>query len=149
MLAAPTTAELAEFMGVDKVDFSVFVNTALAQATLLFELATGLEVYPTQQAEVALAKNGILEMAEKIYSAQPYSQSLASPFQSESIGSYSYSKAQKALSKGDLTGVTWFDLAVQKLSVRPFVEGSSSPLFEKMPKWPDAVDGDEFPRPFG
>jgi len=149
MLSAPSTADLAEFTGTDVSEYSVFVTQALAQATLLFQLATGLEQYPTDSAQNALAVNGICEMADKIYSSQPYMKALNSPFQSESIGSYSYSKAQKALSRGDLTGVAWFDLAVQRLSVRPLVESSATTLFDEIPEWPSDVTNDPPYRPIG
>jgi hypothetical protein len=149
MLSAPSTADLADFTGTDVSEYSAFAGQALAQATLLFELASGLTEYPTDAAQYALAINGICEMADKIYSSQPYAQALNSPFQSESIGSYSYSKAQKALSRGDLTGVAWFDLALQRLAVRPLVEASASTLFETMPEWPADTNLESFDRPFG
>lgn len=58
-----------------------------------------------------------MSMADSIHLSQPYAAAKSSPFSSESIGSYSYSKAAKAVSKGETTGVEWFDLAIKNLSV--------------------------------
>lgn len=114
-LASPSVAELATFTGRTSITFGEFAVEALAQATLLFYLATDLESYPVNSQLEKLAKNGILEMADKLYLGQPYQEASASPYQSEAIGSYSYSKLTKAVKKGDATGVMWFDLAVNKL----------------------------------
>lgn len=114
-LAPPTVADLATFSGRASNTFGEFVIQALAQATLLFYLATDLTEYPSDANLNTLAKNGILDMADKIYLSQPYREASASPYQSETIGSYSYSKAVNAVKKGDATGVMWFDLAVNKL----------------------------------
>lgn len=115
-LAPPTVAELSAFTGRATVTFGAFAVEALAQATLLFTLATELEFYPLDENLVRLAKYGIMDMADKIYLSQPYQEATASPYQSETIGSYSYSKSVQAVKKGDATGVMWFDLAVNKLS---------------------------------
>ena len=114
-LAPPTVAELATFTGRASNTFSAFAPEALTQAALLFYFATGLEDYPEDFQLASLAKYGILDMADKIYLSQPYKQTTNSPFQSETIGSYSYSKMSQATKKGDATGVMWFDLAVNKL----------------------------------
>lgn len=115
MLVPPTITELATFTGRPGNSFDQYVVEALAQATLLFQLATDLDTYPTDPAMTKLAKNGIMDMADKIYLSQPYREASASPYQSETIGSYSYSKATNAVKKGDATGVLWFDMAVNKL----------------------------------
>lgn len=115
MLMPPTVAELAAFSGRESNTFGQFASEALAQATLLFYLATELESYPTNASQAQLAKYGILDMADKIYLSQPYQEAAASPFQSETIGSYSYSKTVSAVKRGDSTGVMWFDMAVNKL----------------------------------
>lgn len=114
-ITPPTVAELATFTGRPSNTFGDFASEALSQATLLLVLATGLDNYPESTNEAALAKNGILDMADSIYLSQPYKEATSSPFQSESIGSYSYSKLTKSVKKGDATGVTWFDMAVSKL----------------------------------
>jgi hypothetical protein len=114
-LTPPTVADLANFTGRASNTFGDFASEALTQATLLFYLATDLEEYPTDINLANLAKYGILDMADSLYLSQPYKESTASPFQSETIGSYSYSRLTRSVKKGNDTGVTWFDLAVSKL----------------------------------
>jgi hypothetical protein len=115
MLVPPTVADLAVFTGRESNTFGQFATEALSQATLLFYLATDISAYPDDANLAQLARYGILDMADKIYLSQPYQEATASPFQSETIGSYSYSKAVAAVKKGDSTGVMWFDLAANKL----------------------------------
>lgn len=115
MLVPPTVADLAVFTGRESNTFGQFATEALSQATLLFYLATDIPDYPDDASLAQLARYGILDMADKIYLSQPYQEASASPFQSETIGSYSYAKAVAAVKKGDSTGVMWFDLAVNKL----------------------------------
>ncbi len=127
-LASPTVAELATFSGRATNTFTSYAVEALAQATLLFYLATDLDDYPTDANLAKLAKNGIMDMADKIYLGQPHKQAAASPYQSETIGSYSYSKAAASVKKGDATGVMWFDLAVNKLKEGATSIGSSGSI---------------------
>lgn len=127
-LAPPTVGELATFTGRPNNAFGEYAVEALAQATLLFYLATEIETYPESVALSMLAKNGILEMADKIYLSQPYKEAVASPYQSETIGSYSYSRTVAAVKKGDATGVMWFDLAVNKLKAGGSGIGSSGSI---------------------
>lgn len=128
MLVPPTIADLATFTGRASNTFGQFVDQALAQATLLFYLATDLETYPDNSSLTMLAKYGIMEMADKIYLSQPYHEASASPFQSETIGSYSYTKAVASVKKGDATGVMWFDMAVNKLKSGGSAVGSSGSI---------------------
>jgi hypothetical protein len=114
-LAPPSVAELATFTGRESNTYGNYAVEALAQATLLFYLATDLSDYPDDTDKAKLAKYGILDMADKIYLSQPYKEAMASPYQSESIGSYSYSRMTNSVKKGDATGVMWFDMAVSKL----------------------------------
>ncbi len=127
-LAPPTVGELATFTGRPNNVFGEYAVEALAQATLLFYLATEIESYPESLSLATLAKNGILDMADKIYLSQPYKEAVASPYQSETIGSYSYSRAVAAVKKGDATGVMWFDLAVNKLKSGGSGIGSSGSI---------------------
>jgi len=127
-LASPTVADLAIFTGRESTSFNDFAGEALAQATLLFYLATGINEYPTDLDQSKLAKYGILDMADKIYLSQPYREASASPYQSESIGSYSYSRTVSAVKKGDATGVMWFDLAVSKLKSGSSAIGSTGSI---------------------
>lgn len=118
MLPVPTQENLAAFTGRDEDSLGAFADQALVQATLLFSILTRLEDYPDEEDKELLAINAILEMADRILLEQPYAQTIASPFQSETIASYTYSKSStlaKARS-GQGTGLLWWDLALDELS---------------------------------
>lgn len=118
MLPVPTIALLATFTGRGVDTYGPFAGSALAQATLLFGLRTRLTSMPTDPDQALLATYAILQMADRMYLEQPNAQVLASPYQSETIGSYSYSKGS-AVSKaqdGSLTGLYWWDLAMDQLA---------------------------------
>lgn len=122
------TAEmLAAFTGRPKASFPTFVTaSAIPQALLLFKMGTCLaspdDLTDDQKQLVDFA---IMSMADAIHLSQPYQTALASPFNSESIGSYSYSKVAKKTVAGEATGIEWFDLAVDKLSVCDDMAGFS------------------------
>lgn len=119
MLPVPTVSYLASFTGRDEASFSAFADQALIQSTLLFSTLTKLSEYPTNEDQELLAINAILEMADRIYLEQPYATTKASPFQSETIASYSYSKGSAAAKarEGLRTGLLFWDLAMDELSV--------------------------------
>lgn len=94
---------------------SAWIPQAVAQATLLFKIATCLNQFPDDPTEAQLAGYAIKAMADHAVLNQPNAQAMASPFQSETLGSYSYSKMASSASKGEKTGVMWFDIAVDQL----------------------------------
>ena len=120
MLTPPTVAQLATFTGHTEASFTGYATETLAQATFLFSIVTGLDEYPTDPEELQLAHYAILEMAYRIYLEQPNATVLASPYNSETIGSYSYSKGSSLTAQarsGSRTGLFWWDLAVAQLAL--------------------------------
>lgn len=121
MLPVPTIEDLSDFTGRPSDSYGPFAESALRQATLLFSLLTRLTAYPTDPDQAQLATMAILQMADRIYLEQPNAQIKAGPFQSETIGSYSYSKAAQlaisASAEGSKTGLIWWDLALQNLTL--------------------------------
>jgi hypothetical protein len=120
MLPAPTVTELAVFTGRPEGTFPPFSGQALAQAALLFQTITKRTAYPDDEAEEQLARYAILEMADRLVLEQPYAQVKSNPFQSESILSYSYSKATPTSARaamGGKTGLSWWDLAIDELTL--------------------------------
>jgi hypothetical protein len=119
-LPIPTLAWLAQFTGRPEASYTQFAEQALQQATLLFSMTTGVRDYPDDDDLKQLAVNAILEMADAIYLEQPNAQINASPFASETIGSYSYSRtaanASTIAARVEPTGLFWWDLAVANLS---------------------------------
>lgn len=117
MLPVPTVDYLAQFTGRPVSSFTPFADTALVQATLLFSTITQRTEYPTDEDGEQLAINAILEMAERLILEKPYAEQKARPFSSETIGSYSYSKTAQSAKNGENTGLLWWDLAIDHLSL--------------------------------
>ncbi|WNN95001.1 hypothetical protein SEA_MAGRITTE_24 [Microbacterium phage Magritte] len=121
-----TRQDLANFTGRPLVSFpeGYVTSSAFPQALLLFKMGTCLaSLNDLNEDQKQLAKFAILSMADAIHLSAPYQTVLASPFNSESIGSYSYSRAAQAVSKGLPTGIGWFDIAIQDLSVCDALDG--------------------------
>lgn len=127
MLIAPSVADLATFTGRPQGSFTAYATEALSQAALLLRIATGITEYPSDPDLAQLAKNGIMDMADKLYLSAPHKEMTMGPFQSETIGSYSYTMKSLTtkIQKGNDTGVLWFDLAVETLKTGA-KRGSSS-----------------------
>lgn len=121
-----TRQDLANLTGRPLASFpQTFVEaSAIPQAMLLFKMGTCLaspdDLTDEQKQLVDFA---IVFMADAIHLTAPYQRVKYTPFNSESIGSYSYSRAAAAVSIGKVTGVDWFDLAVQQLSVCDVMDG--------------------------
>lgn len=134
MLPVPTTEDLAEFTGRAADTYGDFAAQALAQATLLFSVITKRDDFPDDADDRQLALSAILELADRIYLEQPHQATKASPFSSESIGSYSYSKNVLAQSKqGERSGLFWWDLAIDELTLvsRSLVSSGSVSALER------------------
>jgi hypothetical protein len=119
MLAEPAVADLATFTGRPVGSFGPYATQALSQATLLFSLITKRTEYPDTAQLEQLARNAIMQMADRLLLEQPHAMVKANPFSSESIGSYSYSKSlvwQKAKDGGD-TGLMWWEFAIDELTL--------------------------------
>lgn len=127
-----TADDLAAVTGNLKESYPPFATEALLQATLLFKMGTCLSDFPTGELDSQLARYAILHMADAIVQVQPHQEALYSPFSSETIGSYSYSKLQRAAQAGLPTGVSWFDMAIEQLSVcaSEDVMSSGTEIFE-------------------
>lgn len=119
--------DLSDFSGrpISEYTNPGYAGTAIEQAFLLFRIGTCLNEWPDDPTMAALAKMAILGMADAIYLVQPFQAILSNPFSSETIGSYSYSKVAGAVMSGLPTGIQWFDLALQKMSVCDFTDGIS------------------------
>lgn len=123
MLPVPTVAYLASFTGRDVSSYSPYADQALIQSTLMFGILTKLDALPEDPDQQQLALNAIMQMADRIYLEQPYAEDLAAPFNSESVGSYSYEKSMsfslmsrlKTAGAGTDTGLFWWDLAIEEL----------------------------------
>jgi hypothetical protein len=94
-----------------------WADDSLQRATDLMQVATGLEEDPEDELALRLMTTGILAQAHAIFiTGGPDREALYSPYSSERLGSYSYSKAQQAVVAGLPTGVPEFDFAVNYLT---------------------------------
>ena len=115
-----TPQDLADLTGRPVASFREPYTSASAipQALLLFKMGTCLaspdDLTDDQKQLVDFA---IVFMADAIGLASLYATVHANPFNSESIGSYSYSKAAQAVANREPTGVMWFDRAIEELSI--------------------------------
>ena len=118
---------LSEFTGrtINSFPETYVTKSAIPQALLLFKIATAI-VDPAllSTEDQQMVDFAVLSMADAIHLSAPYQAAQASPFNSESIGSYSYSKTATAIKKGLETGVMWFDTAVALLSQKDALDGS-------------------------
>ena len=147
MLPAPTLAYLAQFTGRAESSFTAFADQALVQATLLFSVITKRTEYPDDADAAQLAINAICEMADRIYLEQPYQAAKATPYTAETIGSYSYAKGSYAAKAkdGQRTGLFWWDLAIDELSLaeRSIVASGSLSAMERDHVYTDG-DGNRY-----
>lgn len=130
----PTPAELAQYTGRPLASYTGYVNSALLQSAMMFTILAelGADDYGGLSADFQLLANmGVMAMADYLYLRWPYAQALASPMQSEAIGSYSYSKPVEQMARNaqaievnsEKTGVDMFDLAVRRLARRRAMSG--------------------------
>lgn len=86
----------------------------------MFTIVTKLTDYPDDPDQAKLARYAILELADRLFLEQPFAELLVRPFQSETLFSYTYSRSTATAAKvtsGMKTGLFWWDLAVDELSV--------------------------------
>lgn len=120
MLTAPLVEDLAVFTGRPEASLGAFAEQALDQAALMFTIGTRLTDYPDDPDKTKLARYAIMEMADRLLLEQPYALIKASPFQSETQGSYTYSRATqttKTVAQGLKTGLFWWDTAIDELAL--------------------------------
>jgi hypothetical protein len=129
-----TAADLATFSGRPESEYTAYADQALLQATLLFKIGTCRAEPPAEGLGWDLMKFAILAMADAIVLSQPHQKVLANPFNSETIGSYSYSKTAGAVAAAQPTGIMWFDMAMKELSLcslsNGLVPGGAIEVFE-------------------
>jgi hypothetical protein len=116
MLPAVTHTELDAFSHGETSQFSIEQKAmSLTQASDLLYFATHYDETPDDARLVRLVKAGIMDMAWSLLVRTENKTEIYSPFSSETIGSYSYSKAMSQVSSGLSTGIDWFDKAVMYL----------------------------------
>jgi hypothetical protein len=134
MWPLPSVNDLSGFSGRPAVSYTSYVNSALLQAALMFTYLAerNQDDFGSMSADdQQLANTGVMAMADYLYLRWPYQQVLASPLQSETIGSYTYQKPFQEMARNaqamevfaERTGVDLFDLAVRMLAKRTKANG--------------------------
>lgn len=140
MLTPPTLADLLTFSRWPSSEDERRDEDALRRATDLMEVASSVDEDPAPgTTESRILRDGVLAMAHAMIVRQPDEATIASPYSSEKIGSWSYQKAQNDVLRGLPTGIWAFDVAVSFLrgdevdhsSEAVFAEES----FEPAPPW--------------
>jgi hypothetical protein len=111
-LTPPTVAELGTFRGEAFATSGAEFDQAtmvLQQATDALWVFTGLDEYPSDARVARIVKNAIMDLTLWLLSQVEHRDEINSPFSSERIGSYSYSKMQQASATGN-SGIYWLDL---------------------------------------
>lgn len=116
-LTPPTMDDLSSFTGEtyeeesgEEVDH---LGTLLQQATDVVWIFTGLDAAPSDPRLARVLNNAIMDLALWLKVQSDNREELNSPFSSERIGSYSYTKmqqAQSAASGGPGSGLYWLDM---------------------------------------
>jgi hypothetical protein len=141
----PLVSDLSTFSGRDQATYTGYANAALLQSTIRFTFLTEI-TNPDQFTgynnltvadQTQLALYGICALADNIYLNFPYQGVMASPLNSETVGTWTYTKeatngaggSAYRLQAGALelsmasTGITLFDMAVQLLALRTIASG--------------------------
>lgn len=114
-MSPPTVEELQTFRGeVFPLAERAQVEMYLQQATDALWVFTGADSFPTDARLRRLFQNAILDLTLWLLSRAEHRDEINSPFTSERIGSYSYSKMQRAADTGD-SGIYWLDLLFKAL----------------------------------
>lgn len=120
-LMIPTLEEFADFKGFDNVDYFEVspdqLNLFLRMSADLLILRTGLKKAPDANTPLGrIVSYGIMDLAWFLGTSQDEWTSMYSPFSSERIGSYSYSKTvSSAASKSDILDAPLFNEACKLL----------------------------------
>jgi hypothetical protein len=132
ILVLPAISDLASFSGRPESSYTTYGNAAILQAVIQFQTVTELQPADMAALETSVPEDyqlaflGILALADWIYLRQPYQAAIATPLMSETIGSYSYAKAQAEMARnaaalevtGEAVGIPIYDLAVRMLAKR-------------------------------
>lgn len=150
-LTVPDADELATFMHETfSSEEEEWAEAELQRAADLMAIAINTETNPSDSLGLRLMKDGILDMAAYLFVRSENRSETYTPFQSERIGSYSYSKMMGQASTGQPTGVELFDAAVMYLVGLSETEGDGvvrydgECVFERKDDGPYLKDIDDY-----
>lgn len=109
-LIPPTYEDYTDFINEEfPSDMIIRIEDMLVQATDAFWVFTGLSDYPSDPQAARVTRYAIMDLTAWLIAQHENRAEINSPFTSERIGSYSYSKMQAAKSDGD-SGIYWLDM---------------------------------------
>ena len=109
-LIPPTYEEYTDFINEEfPNDMIMRIEDMLIQATDAFWVFTGLSSYPDDPRTARVARNAIMDLTAWLIAQHENRAEINSPFTSERIGSYSYSKMQSAKDDSN-SGIYWLDM---------------------------------------
>lgn len=125
-LTPPTVEELETFRHDEAFpeDEHEYLDFILQMATDAVWVFTGVDSYPKDARKTRIFQYAIMDLTLWLLSQAEHRDEINAPFNSERIGSYSYSKMQQA-SRGEDTGIYWLNLLFAMLR-SPGEDGSSS-----------------------
>jgi len=85
------------------------IEDMLQQATDAFWIFTGLSDYPADPQAARVTRYAVMDLTAWLIAQHENRAEINSPFTSERIGSYSYSKMQQA-KDGQSSGIYWLDM---------------------------------------
>lgn len=114
-LTVPDLDDLKLFSGQDwPTDEHEYVENVLFQATDVIWVFTGFNDDPSDARTNRIVQYAIMDLSLWLMTQAAHRDEINSPFSSERIGSYSYSKMQGA-QKGEDTGIYWVDMLFRLL----------------------------------
>jgi hypothetical protein len=133
VLTPPDTSELQFHMRQSQAftgQEALYAEDSLQRATDLMEVAIDVPEDPEDELAYRIMTTGILSMAHAIYVVSGEdSTALYAPFQSERLGSYSYSKLAQSVSDRAATGIPGFDQAVRYFQTLATANGADTSPF--------------------
>lgn len=114
-LTPPTPDEYGQFLNSEIPETDTeFIEDVLVRATDAFWVFTGITSTPDDPQVARLVRYAILDLSAWLVTQSENRDEINSPFSSERIGSYSYSKMVAAKEDGT-SGIYWLDLFFQYL----------------------------------
>lgn len=95
-------------------DTSAHIADILQQATDVVWIFTGIDTDPVDPRMARIVTYAILDLTLWLLTQETHREEINSPFSSERIGSYSYSKMQQAKTGSD-SGIYWVDMLFRLL----------------------------------
>lgn len=124
-MTPPTIPEYEQFTNEETAPSDAGYLTFMLQASAdAFWAFTGWSNYPSDERMARITRYALMDLTSWLIAQNEHRDEVNSPFTSERIGSYSYSKMQRASQSQD-SGIYWLDLLFRLLNTQN--DGSNEP----------------------